>query len=143
MCPIIDPNQEEEINFKPGWYKAKVLSCEERVSKANNNPYLNWKIELESGDPSQRGQWVFMMTAYNGKGGQILAKLYRDTVDPMYATGPINTDDIIGRVLKVNVETKLDKEGKPTKYLQVMDTAALPASEQTFDYNNTDETIPF
>jgi hypothetical protein len=96
-----------------------------KTSQEKQTPYLNWKFETETDDPKTNKQWVYLNHALSGKGAQILKELVRAARNAEYQTGPVNTDDLIGCVVEVQVEFGINRDGTQSKYLNVVGVSPL------------------
>jgi hypothetical protein len=128
---FIEPDfSEEAVPLPSGIYQAKLLSCQQKLSQMGN-PYLNWKLEIQSPNPKFRGHLVYYATPLAGRGVGYLKRLIQAAYQPAYESGPFNTEDLIGRLITVTLEKNLDQSGKDTGYLRVTEIA--PANEDSFD----------
>jgi len=111
----VTPSFEEPQDLAPGKYRAQIIGCEQKTSK-KGNAYLNWKFEEQS-----THAWVYLMTGLSGRGAQMLKQLVQSAGWKHYQDGPINTDELMGRILTIQVDRLMNPDGTPGKYLQIID----------------------
>lgn len=123
MCPIVEPDFSERPPLSPGQYRATIKKCEVKTAKGSGNPYLSWVFETDVDR-----QWVYLNTTYSGKGAQMFRNVIRASLAPTYESGPVDTDQCIGKSVLIQVD--YDRSPNASKWPIVLD---VKADEETFD----------
>lgn len=120
--PQFDPSKfgaTDEQSLPPGTYLARILTCEEKVSKTSGNSYLNWKFETISENPAWHKRWVYMATVYNKKGAERFAELARAVFGPSYNGGSVDTATMLGKQVCLQLGKDIQADGSEGKYMRV------------------------
>lgn len=98
---------------------AKVDKWEGRDGKPDT-PYVNWRMET-FGEPEEKnnGRSIFLKTAVIGKGAFRLRDLYKAATKQDLSGGNFDTEQLLGKEVKVTVIDGKDREGNPTGYTEV------------------------
>lgn len=131
--PKYSPDYSQEFKaLDPGTYTARVDSFEEKSSKKDGTPYLQWTLEIV--DESYAGAKVWSNTMLSGRGAGML-KHFLKSCDGVYEGGEFDPQDYVGSKLGVTIEHR-DFNGKTmisVKEVFPIDGANVPSFESESD----------
>lgn len=122
MIQPIEVNLSDVVDgLAEGEYKANVVDCEMKTSKAGN-AYLRWQLTaFDCADARFNNQSVWMTTPTSGKGAFRLMQLYKaatgEKLDNQVTT--LDPQKILGKQLWVTVVKSLDQNGGETGFMEV------------------------
>lgn len=103
---LVTPNFDEvQDSVDAGEYAVRVVGAEhgEWEKDGRKTPYVNWSMDtFNEQDPKNNGRRVFDRTPIAGKGAFRLQNFYRAATGEALK-GPFETEQLIGRELKITV----------------------------------------
>jgi hypothetical protein len=116
---LITPNFEECSDpIEPGTYKVRVTKASPGKWKTGTE-YVGWEMEtVDSEDPKNNGRKVFHKTPSHGRGA-IFLKQFIMAANGEALSGPFNTEDLLGKELRVSLVNGTNQEGDPSGYMEV------------------------
>lgn len=143
MANIQPDFSQEVIPPKPGVYRAKVVSFQQKQSEYSD--YLNWKLLVDT----PHGQFnLFHTTPLNGKGAGFLRR-FIEAFNPNYNGGAFDPDSLIGRTVRVALKDEVGRDGQKTGYLRIneamldQDSSPFPEPAASAGSNFNEADIPF
>ena len=123
--PRVSPDFSEALDLSPlppGTYKVRLTDVESKTSKAGNH-YLNWKLTtFGSENSSTNNRVIFYSTMTSGKGAGSLKALLAATGK---GTGEFDTEELLGKEVRVTVIQGRDQDGNPSDFPSVKAVAAI------------------
>lgn len=134
MSPLInvpssDSSPTEKQPIPPGEYSVRIIELKETKTQ-KGVPQLQWKLEIQSGHPSFHGRWLSYWTGFSSGGLNALVHLLQCAGLDAYTSGPFNSDDVIGKMINVTLESNF-RDGVESQYPKVM--AVNPFDPETVD----------
>lgn len=123
--PLITPDYSEAQSSQPipsGTYSARIKDCQEKVGKSSGNPYLNWKLEIFDSE-KYNNRIVFLMTMLSGAGAGKLRDLYEAATGLESDGKPFDTDQLLGKEVKVTLVEARDEHGNVKSFPDVKSVA--------------------
>src|ERR1035437_7587986 len=122
------PQRQDFPELPDSLYFAKVAKIAAKVGNKSGKPYMSWGFEIVQPPHQKRWVWGNTQPTVSPKSatGKFLTELGVDinTIDP----DTFNEQALIGRYVKVLVETTEDKDGN--KFQNVTKLMHIPDSEQ-------------
>jgi hypothetical protein len=122
---LITPDLSEvSTPISAGTYKVRIVKAVPGEYKTGLK-YINWHMEtFESEDAKDDGRYIFNKTPYTGKAAFRMADMWRAALGKELE-GKFDTEQLLGKEIKVVVVDGTDQEGNPSGYPDVKTVASL------------------